>query len=109
MPYNTSLAERIRAKLAPYGIFEEKKMFGGVGYLRNGNMAVGVHKDHLIVRVGTDAHDAALKRKGARVFDITGKPMSGWVMVSKEGCAADKQLDDWITLALEFVDTLPPK
>lgn len=109
MPHNTLLADRIRMKLATLGKFDDKKMFGGVGFMRNGNMVIGVHKDHLIVRVGPGAHKDALKRKGAKVFDITGKPMNGWVMVSEDGYRTDKQLSDWIALSLEFVNTLPPK
>jgi hypothetical protein len=72
-------------------------------------MTVGVYKNDLIVRVGSEAHNSALKKKGVKVFDITGKPMSGWVIVSEEGCKTDKQLEDWISLALEFLKTLPPK
>ncbi|MBI5841708.1 MAG: TfoX/Sxy family protein [Chloroflexi bacterium] len=109
MPYNQQLAERLRQKLIPIVRADEKKMFGGIGFMVNGNMAVGVHKDYLIVRVGADQHSQALNLPGAKPFDITGKPMSGWIMVAQEGYSADLSLEHWITLALEFMKTLPPK
>lgn len=109
MAYNLALAERIRAILLPLAPVIEKKMFGGIGFLTNGNMAVGVHKEYLIVRVGAENHKAAMSRKGAKPFDITGKPMTGWVMVLQEGCQTEEALEQWITMALEFVKTLPKK
>jgi TfoX/Sxy family transcriptional regulator of competence genes len=109
MPYNQQLAERLRQKLVPTVQVDEKKMFGGIAFMLNGNMLVGVIKDAMIVRVGPDGHAAALKQPGARPFDLTGKPMSGWVMVSKKGYDTDRALERWIHLALEFVRTLPTK
>jgi TfoX/Sxy family transcriptional regulator of competence genes len=84
-------------------------MFGGLAFLVSGNMALGVLKDGLIVRVGTEKHEFALSRPGAGPFLPNGKPMAGWVTVSPEGCRADKDLNDWIALALDFVKTLPAK
>ena len=107
--YNENLAARVRKILFPIISADEKKMFGGIGFLVNGNMAVGVYKDDLIARIGTENHNTALKAKGAKPFDITGKPMAGWIMVSPEGCATDKALGKWISMAVEFVKTLPPK
>jgi TfoX/Sxy family transcriptional regulator of competence genes len=109
MPYNQELAERIRQKLIPIVPLDEKKMFGGISFLVNGNLTVGVIKESIIVRVGPEKHATALKQTGARPFDMTGKPMSGWVMVSKNGYSSDSDLERWIHLALEFVKTLPPK
>jgi TfoX/Sxy family transcriptional regulator of competence genes len=109
MPYNQRLAERLRQKLIPLVQVDEKKMFGGIAFMLNGNMLVGVIKDSVIVRVGPDGHATALKQPGARPFDLTGKPMSGWVMVSEKGYDSDRDLERWIHLALEFVRTLPTK
>ena len=109
MPFSESLAARIRDTLARRKNIEEKKMFGGVGFLLNGNMLVGVWKDSLIVRLGPDNYDDALLEPHVREFDITGKPMKGWVMVESEGVEDDGQLQDWIERALKFVRTLPRK
>lgn len=103
------LADRIRQKLLPVTHFDEKKMFGGIGFMVNGNMTVGAHKEVLIARVGVEQHKIALSMKGAKPFDMTGKPMKGWVMISEEGYATEKQLETWISLAMEFVKTLPSK
>ena len=108
MAYNLKLAERIRADLGDIP-FVEKKMFGGVGFLIHGNMAVGVHKEDLLVRVDAQKHDKLIKKTGAKVFDITGKPMKGWLMVEPEGCKTKKQLSTWIREGVEFALTLPPK
>lgn len=108
MAYNLKLAERIRAELD--GIpFVEKKMFGGVGFLVHGNMACGVHKEDLILRVDPEKHEKLLKKTGAKIFDITGKPMKGWLMVEPDGCKARKQLSTWVKEGVEFALTLPPK
>ncbi len=84
-------------------------MFGGVGFLLNGNMCVGVWKDSLIARVGPDQYTDALQRPFAGEFDITGRAMKGWVLIAPEGVDADDQLTDWIQLALAFARTLPAK
>jgi TfoX/Sxy family transcriptional regulator of competence genes len=86
-----------------------KKMFGGMGFLVRGNMACGVHKDELIVRVGAEGFVDALNRPGARPFDMTGKPMSGWVMVKPSGFENDQTLKEWIVLGLEYAKSLPTK
>ena len=92
MPYSESLAERIRQALGRCKGIEEKKMFGGVGFLLNGNMLVGVWQTSLIARIGPDQYDAALKTPNVREFDITGRPMKGWVMVEPDGIESDKPL-----------------
>ena len=108
MAYNLKLAERIRAELE--GIpFVEKKMFGGVGFLIHGNMACGVHKENMIVRVNPDKHDKLLKKPHVKPFDITGRPMKGWLMVESNECKTAKQLSAWIKEGVEFALTLPAK
>lgn len=108
MAYNLKLAERIRSQLD--GIpFVEKKMFGGVGYLLHGNLACGVIKDDLIVRVDPEKHAALLKKVHVRPFDMTGRPMKGWLIVTAEGVKTDRQLAAWVKEGMEFALTLPPK
>src|SRR5215472_11431369 len=109
MAFDESLAARTRAVLARRKNVEEKKMFGGVGFLLHGNMLVGVWKDSLIVRLGPDDGDEALKEPHVREFDITGKPMKGWVLVEPEAVEDDDQLKAWIDRALKFVKALPAK
>ena len=108
MAYNVKLAERIRAELDKVP-FMEKKMFGGVGFLLHGNMAVGVYKEDLIVRLNPARQDKLLKKAGIKLFDITGRPMKGWLMVEPEGCKTAKQLSAWVKEGVEFALTLPPK
>jgi len=109
MAYNEDLAQRIREELLGMPGFVEKKMFGGVGFLLGGNMACGVNKDELIVRVGPDEHENALSQPHVRVFDMTGKPMQGWIMVSPDGYTSDQDLKKWVQLGVAFARSLPPK
>ena len=108
MAYDLKLAERIRSQLD--GIpFVERKMFGGVGFLLSGNMACGVNKNDLIVRVNPEKHSAFLKKPHAKPFDMTGRPMKGWLVVEADGCKTDKQLSTWVKEGVEFAMTLPVK
>lgn len=109
MPYNESLADRIRTTLARRRNIEEKKMFGGICFLLNGNMLVGVWKEFLIARLGPDQGEDALLEPHVRKMDITGKPMKGWVMVEPEGVEDDGQVKDWVQRAMKFVGKLPRK
>jgi TfoX/Sxy family transcriptional regulator of competence genes len=108
MAYDLKLAERIRSELNGMP-FVEKKMFGGVGLLLNGNLACGVNKDNLIVRVNPEKHNALLKKSHVKPFDLTGKPMKGWLLVEADGVKTDKQLSAWVKEGVDFVLTLPPK
>lgn len=108
MAYDLNLAERIRSELD--GIpFVEKKMFGGVGFLLNGNMACGVNKDNLIVRIDPEKQDILLKKPHTKPFDLTGKPMKGWLVIEADGVKTDKQLSAWVKEGVGFALTLPPK
>jgi len=109
MAYDELLGARIRAALSDQPGLVEKKMFGGVCFMLNGNMACGVIKNDLIVRVGPEQHPAALSRPHTRPFDFSGKPMAGWVTVSGTGVATEKDLKDWVRLGVDFASTLPPK
>ncbi len=109
MAFDESLAGGIRDALAHKTNIVEKKMFGGVGFLLNGNMLVGVWKNSLIARVGPDIYEDALLEPHVKVFDITGRPMKGWVLVEPEGVGEDSQLKGWIERANKFVESLPAK
>ena len=109
MAFDEGLAERIRAVLDGRGDIQEKKMFGGLSFLLNGNMAVGVIKDELCVRVAPERFEAFLRRPGARIFDFTGKPMKGWLMVGADGLAEDSELAGWIEEGTAYAESLPPK
>jgi len=109
MAYSESLADRIRTVLGHKAGVVEKKMFGGVGFLLNGNMLVGVWKTSLIVRVGPERYDEVLAAEHVQKFDITGREMRGWVLVEADGIESDAQLRAWIDRGLSFVQGLPKK
>lgn len=108
MAYDKGLAQRVTELMEEKPRFNEKKMFGGVCYLLNGNMACGVLNEDLIVRVGPEKYEDFLKFPHARKFDITGRPMKGWVMVSYGGHESDEDLSEWVRGVI-FVLSLPPK
>jgi hypothetical protein len=108
MAFDEVLAARIRKSVGALKGIKERKMFGGIAFLIRGNMLVGVHKDELIVRIDPNATDEALTDKHARIFDITGRPMRGWILVDRGGVAGAK-LRKWIQRASAFVRTLPAK
>ena len=103
MAYDEYLAERIQKALAEKSIpNEQKKMFGGLSFMINGKMSVGIVKNELMARVGTEFHSVALKKEGARTMDFTGRPMEGYVFVSPEGFDTDEQLEFWVDKCVEF-------
>jgi hypothetical protein len=104
--FDEGLAERIREQLPKA---TEKRMFGGAAWMERGNLVVGVHGDDLIARVGPEATDTALQEDGVRPFDITGRPMKGWVLVAQEAVAEDDELGAWIARCRTFTKTLLPK
>ena len=89
MAYDEGLAHLVREILEEMPDFEEKKMFGGLCFLLHGNMDCGILNNDLIVRVGPEHYEDSLKLPDTRKFDITGKPMKGWVMVSGDGCDSE--------------------
>lgn len=108
MAYSESLAKRLDEMLKGKKGFSRKEMFGGVGYLFNGNMCVGVHKDELIVRFDPKTTNELMKKKDVRPFEITGRPMKGWLLVDPGGIKGN-ELDKWFDIAFSFVKTLPKK
>jgi len=109
MPYSETAAQRLRAELGSLPGLTEKKMFGGIAFLIGGNMACGVIGDDLIIRVGAAQYAASLAQPGARVFDFSGKPMAGWVMVAPDGYAAAEDLARWVELGMAYAGSLPVK
>ncbi len=109
MAYDKGLAQRVREILEEEPGFDEKKMFGGICFLLFGNMACGIIKDDLIVRVGAERYLEMMKLPHTRPFDLTGKTLSGWVMVVSRALDSDEDLNDWVQRAVSFVRTLPPK
>lgn len=103
------LMQRIRPLLAGLPGLVEKRMFGGVGFIMQGNMACGIHKGELIVRVGPDRYVEALGKPHARPFDLTGRPMQGWLTVAPPGFAVDADLRRWVQRGVEYALTLPAK
>jgi TfoX/Sxy family transcriptional regulator of competence genes len=109
MAFDETLAARIRDALARKRGVQEKKMFGGIGFLLHGNLLVGVWKEALVVRLGEEEGEEAMKEPHVKEFDITGKPMRNWVLVGPEGVQDDEQLKGWIERAVKFVGALPTK
>ncbi len=109
MPYNTKLEEKIDAASRRWQNVEKKKMFGGVCYLLKGNMAFGIHKDFLIVRMDKEHGKQSLKNANVKPFDITGKPMAGWVMVSEAGWKDQAGLAKWMGIGKQYALSLPEK
>lgn len=102
MAYNEKLADRVREELVSTRKVEEKKMMGGLTFMVNGKMCVGILNDDLMLRISPDEYVQALERKGCREMDFTGRPMKGFVFVSPEGTKTKKDLAYWTSLALAF-------
>jgi len=109
MAYDERLAQRIRAALKDNRSITEKKMFGGLAFLRDGLMFVGISDSSLMARVGKESYADSLSRKHVREMDFTGKPMQGYVYVDAEGLKTEAQLLFWLERCERFVATLPPK
>jgi hypothetical protein len=109
MAFSEALAGRVRHLLPRRKNVEEKTMSGGVDFLLNGNLLVGVWKESLVVRLGPDEWEEALLEPHVKEFDITGTPMRSWVLVEPEGVEGDGELAGWIQRAMKFVGALPAK
>ncbi|GDX53108.1 hypothetical protein LBMAG27_21550 [Bacteroidota bacterium] len=102
MAYNEKLAYRIRERLADLPIIEEKEMMGGLTFMVNNKMCVGILKDEMMCRIDPNFHETAIEKTGCRTMDFTKRPMKGYVMVDDTGMKTKKEFDYWIDLALDF-------
>ena len=102
MAYNETLANRIRESIADLPNVEEKFMFGGVCFMLDGKMCVGVVKDEMMCRINPEVYSTALEKEGCREMVFTGRPMKGYVYVSDTGMKTKKEFDYWINLCVEF-------
>ena len=109
MAYDEGLATRVREVLAERPGLAEQPMFGGLAFLVHGNMACGVRGEDLIVRVTADTAETAMGELGVRPFDLTGRPMKGWLLVDPAGCAEDEDLRRWVWRGIGYARSLPPK
>ena len=109
MAYDRVLTERIRKAIGRREGVSEKQMFGGIGFLVNGNMCCGVHRTELMVRLDPKTTETALGQAHTRVFDLTGRPMRGWILVASEGLATDDDVALWVDRGFQFAQSLPRK
>ena len=109
MAYNVNLEKRIAPIAAAWENGGSRKMFGGICYLLKGNMVCGIYKDFLILRLGEAVAERHLPNPHVKPFDITGRPMKGWIMVDEDGYASDGDLERWIHEAKRFAESLPAK
>ncbi|MFC1941837.1 TfoX/Sxy family protein [Chloroflexota bacterium] len=109
MAYNLDLEASIDRLIDRFGDITKKKMFGGIGYLMNGNMCFGIHKESLVIRTSPEKAEELLRSDYIAPFDITGKPMKGWVLVSPDVLENEEQLLDMLGLGVSFAENLPKK
>jgi hypothetical protein len=109
MAYDQALAQRLRMALDGIPELVEKKMFGGIAFLIRGNMACGVSGEQVIVRISPDRYAEALAQPFVRPFDMTGRPMKGWVVVEREGVHSQEDLQTWLQRGVDMAQSLPPK
>ena len=102
MAYSKKLADRIRERLSDLTKIEEKEMMGGLTFMYNGKMCVGIIKDEMMCRIDPELQQKVLEKKGCRMMDFTGRPMKGYIMVDDSGMGSKKDLDFWIELCLEY-------
>jgi TfoX/Sxy family transcriptional regulator of competence genes len=109
MAYDEALAERVRQALAPRSGLAERKMFGGIAFMLEGNMAVGIVGDELMVRLGPEDAEQALGEDHVRPMDFTGRPPKNMVFVTPEGLASEEDLASWVDAGADYAASLPPK
>ncbi len=108
MAFNAEIADRVLKVLEGREGLTERKMFGGIAFMLNGNMCCGVTNDDLMVRVGADGLEDALDQPHARPMDFTGRPMKGFVFVDA-GAVGDRVLRQWVQRGVIFAESLPAK
>lgn len=102
MAYSEKLANRIRERLADLPVVSEKEMMGGLTFMVNDKMCVGIIKDEMMCRIDPNFHETAIEKTGCRTMDFTKRPMKGYVMIDDSGMKTKKEFDYWIDLALDF-------
>ena len=102
MSYDEKLADRIREKMAEVPGVEEKHMFGGIAFMVNNKMCVGIIKDEMMCRIDPAIHDECVEKEGCRTMDFNKKPMKGFVMIDHFGMQTPEAFESWISFALEY-------
>ncbi|HEY5549687.1 MAG TPA: TfoX/Sxy family protein [Candidatus Saccharimonadales bacterium] len=108
MAYDTKLEERIDKLTAEWRL-KKKNMFGGLSYLVNGNMSVGIVKNEMIIRTSPEKEVKMLEKAGIRPMDFTGRPIKGWLSAAPEAFDTDNKLEELIDCGITFAQSLPPK
>ncbi len=109
MAYSEKLADRIRKMLARHKAVAERKMFGGLCFLLQGNMCCGVESTRLVVRVGPERSGQLLRKRHVRPMDFTGKPLRGFIYVMPEGIKSRQALEAWVAFGVQYAKSLPAK
>ncbi len=109
MAFDEGLAQRIREHLSDKSDVKEKKMFGGLCFMVSGHMCCGIIENKLMARIGPDNYESCLNKKYASEMNFTGKPMKGFLYVEPAGISDDSDLKDWISVCIDFVESLPSK
>ena len=109
MGYNQDLEDKIDRLIDRLGVISKKKMFGGIGYLINGNMCFGIHKESFVLRTSPEKAEELMRSEYFTPFNITGKPMMGWILVSPDALETDDKLLEMLRLGVTFAKTLPKK
>ncbi len=109
MAFDEQLADRVREALAARSDLSEQRMFGGLGFTIDGNMACGVMEDELILRLPPEEAEAALREPDTRPFDFTGRPMKGWIFVGSEAIAGQEALAGWVDAGADYAASMPSK
>ena len=104
MAYNEFLAEKIRVNLKTKKSIEEKKMMGGLCFMVDDKMCVGIIKDDIMLRINPEIESRCIQKQGCRPMDFTKRPMKGYVYIDQSAFSTDKELRDWLSLSLEFND-----
>jgi TfoX/Sxy family transcriptional regulator of competence genes len=109
MPFDEKLANRVRRILEKVEGLSEKKMFGGLCFLINGNMALGLVNEDLMIRVEPESYDKLLSQPNVRKMDFTGRPLKGFLYIGAKGTESDKDLRKWVLKSVEFALSQPAK
>jgi TfoX/Sxy family transcriptional regulator of competence genes len=109
MAFDETLVHRVRSVLGQQKGVTERKMFGGLSFLLNGNMCCGVVNDLLVLRLGEKGAAEALTEPHTRLMDFTGKPMKSMVYVAPDGAKSNEALQEWVRRAVAFASSLPAK